>query len=91
MKVITKFKGMLGISKVRSMFQPRSKAVSNILGQVVTLIEQNPVFEKEVDDIGFDANILQGTERERIKRGLVDLRNENWLSLSETEDLCSML
>lgn len=91
MKVITKFKGMLGISKVRSMFQPRSKAVSNILGQVVTLIEQNPVFEKEVDDIGFDANILQGTERERIKRGLGDLRNENWLSLSETEDLCSML
>jgi len=92
MKVITKFKGMLGISKVRSLFQPRSRAVSNVLGQVVTLIEQNPVFEKEVHDIGSDADVLQSTEaRERIKRGLVDLRNENWLSPNETQDLCGML
>jgi hypothetical protein len=92
MKVITKFKGMLGISKVRSLFQPRSRAVSNVLGQVVTLIEQNPVFEKEVHDIGSDANVLQSTEaREKIKRGLVDLRNENWLSPNETQDLCGML
>lgn len=92
MKAITKFKGMLGISKVRSLFQPRSRAVSNVLGQVVTLIEQNPVFEKEVHDIGSDANIMQSMEaHERIKRGLVDLRNENWLSPSETQDLCSML
>jgi hypothetical protein len=92
MKAITKFKGMLGISKVRSLFQPRSKAVSNVLAQVVTLIDQNPVFEKEVHDIGSDANILQSDEaRERIRHGLADLRDENWLSPNETEDLCSML
>lgn len=92
MKVMTKFKGMLGISKVRSLFQPRSRAVSNVLAQVVTLIEQNPVFEKEVHDMGSGANILRSTEaREGIKRGLVDLRNENWLSPNETQDLCSIL
>jgi len=92
MRAITKFKGMLGISKVRSLFQPRSRAVSNVLSQVVTLIEQNPVFEKEVHDIGANANILQPSEaRERIRRGLADLRNENWLSPGEAQGLCSTL
>jgi hypothetical protein len=92
MKAITRFKGLLGLSKVRSLFQPRSRAVSNILAQTVTLIEQNPVFEKEVHDIGQAVNILQSTKaREGIKRGLVDLRNENWLSPNETQELCSML
>lgn len=92
MKAMTKFKGLLGVSKVKSLFQPRSRAVSSVLGQVVTLIEQNPVFEKEVHDIGVDANILQPSEaRERIRRGLGDLRNENWLSPNEAQGLCNML
>ncbi len=92
MKAITKFKGMLGISKVRSLFQSRSRAMSDFLAQIVPLIGQNPVFEKEVHDIGSNGNILRSTEtRERIKHGLAGLRDENWLSLNETDDLCSLL
>lgn len=88
MRTITKLKGMLGMSKVRSLFQPYSSSLANVLNQVVTLIEQNPVFEKEVHDISQNANILQSPEtRERIKRGLADLRNENWLSPNESQIL----
>ena len=92
MSAITKFKGMLGVSKARSLFQQRSKAVTNVLNQLTTLIERDPVFKRDLHDAGVHTNILQNTEsRERIIKGLEDLRNEEWISANEVQTLSASL
>lgn len=92
MGMITKFKGMFGVSKVRSMFQPRSNALTKVLNQMVALIERDPVFKRDFHDTGMQNNILQSKKsRERIQKGLKDLRNEEWISVNEIQTLSSLL
>ena len=92
MSTITKFKGMLGVSKAKSLFQQRSKAVNNVLNQLITLIERDPVFKRDLHDVGVHANIFQTSEsRERIRRGLEGLRNEEWVSTNEFQTLSASL
>jgi len=92
MGMITKFKGMLGVSKIKSLFQQRSKAVTTILDQLITLIERDPVFKRDLHDAGVHASILQTTEsREQIRKGLEDLRNEGWISINEAQTLSAPL
>jgi hypothetical protein len=92
MSTMTKFKGMLGVSKAKSLFQQRSKAVTNVMNQLITLIERDPVFKRDLHDAGAHANILQTTEsRERIRKGLQDLRNEDWFSANEVQTLSTLL
>jgi len=92
MSTMTKFKSMLGASKAKSLFQQRSKAVTNVLNQLITLIERDPVFKRDIQDGGVHANILQTTEsRERIKKGLEELRNEEWISADELQTLSASL
>jgi hypothetical protein len=88
MKATTKLKGMFGMSKLGSLFQPRSKALTNVLNQVVTLADRDPVFEKDLYDAGMQASILKSAEsRERISKGLASLRNEEWISVNEVQAL----
>jgi hypothetical protein len=90
--VLTKLKGALGISKIKSLFQQRSKAVAKILDQVVTVIERDPVFKRDLQDVGVKANILQSEEnREMVKRGLEELRREEWISENEFQTLSQSL
>jgi hypothetical protein len=90
MGVLTKFKGILGASRVKSLFQQRSKAVANILNQLVTVIERDPVFKRDLHDAAAKANILQNEEtREKIKEGLAELRKEEWISENEFQTLRS--
>jgi len=92
MRAITKFKGMLGASKLRSLFQQRSRAVTIVLNQLITLIERDPVFKRDFHDAGAHSNILQTAEsRERIRKGLKDLRNEEWISTNEVRTLSASL
>ena len=84
MGITTKFRGVLGATKIKSLLQPRSKPATNLLNQLLTVIEQNPVFEKELSDAGIRANILRTkTSRESIKKGLKELRAEGWISEDE--------
>lgn len=92
MSTITKFKGMLGVSKAKSLFQQRSKAVTHILNQLNTLIDRDPVFKRDLHEAGVHTNILQIAEsREKIRKGLQDLRNEDWISTSEVQTLSTLL
>jgi len=92
MGVLTKFKSILGASKVKSLFQQRSKAVANILNQLVTVIERDPVFKRDLHDAAVKANILQSKEtRERVKEGLAELRKEEWISENEFQTFNSLL
>jgi len=92
MGVITKFKGIFGASKVKSLFQQRSKAVANILNQLVTVIERDPVFKRDLHDAAVKANILRNKEtREEVKAGLAELRKEEWISENEFQTFNSIL
>jgi len=92
MGVLTKFKGIFGASRVKSLFQQRSKAVANILNQLVTVIERDPVFKRDLHDAAVKANILRRKEtRERVKEGLGELRKEEWISENEFQTFNSLL
>jgi len=92
MGILTKLKGVFGATKMKSFLQPRSKAITTFLNQLVTLTQENPVFEKEVSDAGIQASILQTKEsREPIKKGLEELKEEKWISESELQTFRKLL
>lgn len=89
MGVLTRFKGIFGASRVKSLFLPRSKAVASILNQLVTVIERDPVFKRDLHDIAVQNNILRS--KEEVKRGLEGLRNEGWISENEFQAFSTLL
>ena len=92
MGILTKFKRVFGVAKIKSLLQHRSKAITSLLNQLLTVIEHSPVFEKEISDAGVKANILRTKEsRKRIKIGLERLRNEGWISESEFQTFSELL
>jgi hypothetical protein len=91
MGIKTKLKGVLGGKKMKSFLQSRSPAIGGLLDRLVDLTQENPVFEKEITMAGIKANILGATElRVGIKRGIVELRDENWISESQCEVLSKL-
>lgn len=92
MGIATKFRGVLGVTKIKSLLQPRSKPTTNLLNQLLTVIEQNPVFEKELSDAGIRVNVLRTKKsRESIKKGLKELRAEGWISEDEFQTYDGLL
>lgn len=84
MGILTKFKGVFGGTKAKSLLQPRSKIIMTLLNGLLPLIEQNPVFEKEIVDAGIKANILRTRDsRRKIRKGIEELEEEGWVSESE--------
>ncbi len=92
MGITTKLKSVFGANKIKSCLHPRSHAITDLLDQLVDLTHENPVFEKEINEAGIEASILQTTElRESIKKGLTELRDENLISNNEFQVLNSLL
>jgi hypothetical protein len=92
MKTTTKLKSMFGMSRLGSLFQPRSKPLANVLNHVTILAARDPVFEKDLYDAGTRSSILKSAEsREAVVKGLNDLRNEQWLSVAEVQNLNASL
>ena len=90
--ILTKFKGVFGVAKAKSLLQPRSKIITELLNGLLPLIEQNPVFEKEIVDAGIKANILRANDsRRKIRKGLEELKEEGWISESEFQTLSEFL
>jgi hypothetical protein len=86
MGVLTKFKGMFGVSRVKSLFQQRSQVETATLNQLVTVIERDPVFKRDLHDAAAQNSILRSKEtRERIQQGLAELRREEWISENELQ------
>lgn len=92
MGILTKFKGAFGITRMKSFLQHRSKPLAAFLNQLVALLEEDPVFEKETSDAGIQVSI-QGTKesREYIKKGLGELKEEGWVSENEFQTLRKFL
>jgi hypothetical protein len=74
----------LGRAKIKQLLVQRSKAITSRINKFPTIIEQNAVFEREINEAGAKANILQIENlRESVRNGLEKLREEGWLSEEE--------
>jgi len=92
MGILTKMKGVLGAAKMKAFLQPRSKAITLFLNQLLTLIQKDPMFEKEVTDAGIHDSVLRMKKlRIGVKRGLKELRDENWISKDELQTFNKLL
>ncbi len=90
--ILTKFKGALGAAKIRSLFTYRSKPITNLLNQLISLIEKDPIFEEDIRNAGMRAHILRSEEsRNKIKKGMRKLREEGWISEGEFKQLIQLL
>jgi len=86
MGILTKFKGVFGVAKTKSLLQFRSEPMTNLINQIVMLLDKNPVFETEIHDAGIESNILRTKElKKRLENGLEELKDEEWISENEFE------
>jgi hypothetical protein len=84
----TKLRGALGRSKVKALLAPRFATIATLVDTIQVLIQQNALFENEVKEKGARNHMLNmGAVCEKIKRGLLDLKNEGWFSDKEYEAL----
>jgi len=84
MSLAIKLKGTLGRAKIKQLLAQRSKAITSLINKFPTIIEQNAVFEREINEAGAKANILQNENlRESVRNGLEKLKEEGWLSEEE--------
>ncbi|MDG6222003.1 MAG: hypothetical protein QCH99_01925 [Candidatus Bathyarchaeota archaeon] len=88
MGIKTKLKSVFGSGKMKCFLQPRSDTIAALLDRLVDLTQENPVFEKELNEAGRKANILGKTELQlAIKKGITELKEENWISEKEHQIL----
>jgi hypothetical protein len=77
----TKLKGVLGKARIKELLEPRFKTITSLMDTIQLLIQQNAVFEAEINESGVKANILvRDISGAEIKKGLNYLKNEGWLS-----------
>jgi hypothetical protein len=92
MGMLTKLKGVFGVARMKAFLEPRSKATTIFLNQLVPLIQKDSMFEKEVTEAGIQNSVLRIKElRIGIKRGLKELKNEEWISKSDFQTLGKLL
>jgi len=85
-----KFRGALGKAKINQLFTPRSKTIASLLNKFSSLIEQNPLFKREINEAAAEADILRPElMSELVKKGLKQLREEGWFSEKEYKVLKS--
>ena len=86
----TKLKSALGKSKIKQVFSTRFQAITSLMDEMNILIQQNPMFQTELKEIGADFNLLgYKLIQDQIVNGLENLKNEGWLSEKEYEILSS--
>ena len=92
MGILTKMKGALGASKLKSSLQCRSRAITAFLNQLLTYIEKNPVLEKNITEAGIQASmLLRKRLRLAVKKGLNELEKQSWVSKSEFQAISKIL
>jgi len=82
----------LGKAKIKQLLQPRSKTIVSLLNKFPLLMEQNAVFNREMNEACAKANILRTKNlRESIRNGLDKICVEGWLSEKEYEAFSQVL
>ncbi len=81
-----RFKGALGKAKISGILAPRFDTIVSFLNKFPLLIEQNAVFERELNEASAKASILRDeSARAVIRSGLKQLKEEGWFSEDEHE------
>ncbi len=91
-KFSARLKGAFGMSKTRDRLTPRFAAIATLIDKVQGLAKQNSVFESQLDMLAERNNLLKnGLFLENVKKGLVYLGHEGWLSDKEYQLLVASL
>lgn len=86
-----KFKGAFGKAKIKQLLQPRSKKIVSLLTRFPLLMEQNAVFNREMNEACAKTNILTKNSCKSIRIGLEMLKDEGWFSEKEHESFSRIL
>ncbi len=82
----------LGRAKIKHLLVQRSAAITSLINKVPTVVEQNAVFEREINEAGAKVNTMQNENLlESVRVGLERLKEEGWLSEEERETFNQML
>ncbi len=82
----------LGRAKIKQLLVQRSKAITSLINKFLAIMEQNAVFEREINEAGEKANILQIENlRESVRNGLEKLKEEGWLSEEDHKTFSQIL
>jgi hypothetical protein len=87
-----KFRGALGISKIRLLFIPRFRTISDLIEKAQVISEKDSLLSSQIFSLGEKNNFLKtALARENITNGLSYLRDEGWLSDKERQSLNNRL
>jgi len=87
-----KLKGALGVSKTKNLLTPRFKAIAALIAKAEELTRQNSAFEGQLWSLGEKSNLLKNSAFcLNAQRGLVALRQSDWISTREASELSSRL
>ena len=82
----------LGKTRITQLFQPRSQKIISVLNRFLLLLEENIAFSHEISEAGSKANLLESKDKvELIRKGLSQLRTDDWLSGTEFESFSQLL
>ena len=88
----SKIRSALGISKAKDLLVPRFKAIATLIGHVEVYVNDNPVFERQLWELGRKLDLLRKSEfQEKAKQGLSYLVAAGWVSEREKQELSSRL
>jgi hypothetical protein len=87
-----KLKSAFGMSKIKDLLTPSFKKITALIDKVQVLTKQNTVFESQLNDLSRRNNLLNNASFiESVKKGLVYLKGEGWLSDKEQQVLGNRL
>jgi hypothetical protein len=82
----TKLKGALGISKIKSLLNPRFKTIATLMQNFQESTQQNQQLEKQLFTLGTENNLIKNPVfQKNVKEGLTYLNQAGWLSNKEQQ------
>ena len=88
----SKLKSALGISKIKERFIPRFQTITASIDKIQVVIKEDSFLEKQIIDLGEKNNLLNtDMARSNIGKGLINLKDQGWLSDKEYQALSSGL
>lgn len=82
--ISARLKAVLGRARIKSFLAPRFKEITSLAEIIQQQSQENSIFETELKSLGTDNNILaMGWICEEIEKGLLSLKNQDWLTDKE--------
>jgi hypothetical protein len=79
--ISTRLKGALGRARIKSFLVPRFREITSLAETIQRQIQENTMFETELRELGAENNVLaMGSTRDEIGKGLLNLKEQGWLS-----------